>query len=79
MNEAMEVMSNEMDEVIYVAESITPKTNRGLKVAGGTAIALAVGYGIYKGVKWAGGKLKAKKGKEEAPETDEIEAEDIAD
>lgn len=79
MNETMEVMSNEMDEVICVAESITPKTGKGLKVAGGTAIALAVGYGVYKGAKWIGGKLKAKKVKEETPETEETPDENTAD
>lgn len=62
--ETMEVMDNGMDDVMFVAEDIIPKTGNGLKVAGGVAVGLAVGYGIYRGVKWLGGKLKAKKEQE---------------
>lgn len=79
MNETMEIMKDEMDEVMFVAESITPKTNKGLKVVGVTAGVLAVGYGIYKGAKWIGGKIKAKKGQEEATENNEPTTEDIED
>jgi hypothetical protein len=73
MNETMEVMSNELDEVIEVAESITPKTNYGLKIVGGATAALAVGYMAYKGVTWAVGKIKAKKAKDEAADTEETQ------
>lgn len=57
--ETMEVMSNEMDKVVEVVEMATPKTGNGLKMAGSAAGVLAVGFAIYKGVKW----LKAKKTK----------------
>lgn len=59
-----EVVEN-MDEVIFVAEQITPKTNTGLKVAGGAAVVTAVGFVIYKGVQWIKAKKKAKKEQEE--------------
>lgn len=80
--ETMDVMNNGMDEVMVVAEDITPKTGSGLKVAGGVAVGLAVGYGIYKGVKWIGGKLKAKKEQERiyvAHEVNEIEEDDVVE
>ena len=69
MENINEVMVNEMDEVMFVAESITPKTGKGLKIVGGTALAVAVGYGIYRGGKWIVGKIKPKK------EQGEVEAE----
>lgn len=69
MENINEVMNNEnLDEVIFVAEEIVPKTNNGLKIVGTAAGAALVGYGIYKIVKWGVGKIKAKK------EKDEIEA-----
>lgn len=65
----MENITNEivenMDEVVFVAEQITPKTNTGLKVAGGAAVVAAVGYGIYKLVGHIKAKKKAKKEQEE--------------
>ena len=57
MNETMEVMNNEIDEVIFVAEKITPKSHKGLKVASGVAVLAALGYMAYKGTE----KRKAKK------------------
>ena len=61
MENIMDVMSNEMDEVIEIVEMTPAKKFGGLKVAGGAAAALAVGYGIYKGVKWIKAKRQAKK------------------
>lgn len=77
MENINEAMVNEMDEVMFVAESITPKTGKGLKIVSGIAGVLAVGYGIYKGAKYIGGKIKAKKEQEEADAKDE-ESKDIA-
>lgn len=75
--DAMEIMNNEMDEVIEVAETIVPKTNNGLKVAGVAAGALAVGYGLYKGGKWVVNKIKAKKAKDDVEE--DVEATEEVD
>lgn len=65
----MENITNEivenMDEVVTVVEMTPVKTRSGLKVAGGAAAVLAVGYGIYKGAKWLKAKRKAKKEQEE--------------
>ena len=78
--ENMEVMSNELDEVMFVAESITPKTGKGLKIAGGVGVTALAGFGIYKGIKWAAAKIKAKKEKEEIQATCETEnGEELAD
>ena len=78
MENINEVMNNEIDEVMFVAESITPKTYNGLKIAGGAAVALGVGYGIYKGGKWVIGKIKAKKEPEVITE-DGVTEEDVED
>jgi hypothetical protein len=79
MENINEVMNNEnLDEVIFVAEEIVPKTNNGLKIVGGAAAVLAVGFGIYKGVQWIGGKIKAKKEKDEIEATCEP-AEEVVD
>lgn len=56
-----EVMSKELDEVLFVAEEIVPKSGKGLKIVGGITGGLALGYGLYKGAKWVAGKIRAKK------------------
>lgn len=66
--ENIEVMSNEFDEVIEVAEMITPKSNKGLKMVGSVGAVALAGFGIYKGIKWIKAKRQAKK------EAEEIEA-----
>lgn len=66
MENINEVMANEMDEVIYVAESITPKSYKWLKNVGKAGAALAVGYGIYRVAKLAVDKATAKKEQKEA-------------
>ena len=60
-----EIMNNEIDEVIYVAEKITPKSGKVMKVVGGIATVLGVGIAIYKGAKHIAAKRKAKKEQEE--------------
>lgn len=63
--ETMEVMNNEMDEVIFVAEKITPKTGKSLKVVSGVAALLALGFAAYKGIEHHKAKKQAQKEQEE--------------
>lgn len=65
MENITEVIVDEMGEVATVVEMTPVKTGSGLKVAGGAAALFAVGFGIYKGVKWIKAKKQAKKEQEE--------------
>ena len=78
MNEIKEVMENEIDEVIFVAEKITPKSHKGLKVVSGVAAMFAVGFAAYKGIKYRQAKKKAQKEQEDF-ETDVVTEETVED
>ena len=65
MNETMEVMNNEIDEVIFVAEKITPKSRKGLKAVSGVAMLLALGFAAYKGIEHHKAKKQAQKEQED--------------
>ena len=77
--ETMEVMNNEMDEVMFVAEEIVPKNRNGLKFVGGVGVVALAGYGIYKGINWIKAKKKAKKEEEKIFVDCETENEDVND
>lgn len=75
MENIEKIVENEFEEVVEVAESIVPKTGSGMKVVGGAAVVLAVGYGAYRGIKYIVDKRKAKKEKDEDNEKDSDDTE----
>lgn len=61
MNE--EIMNNEVVEeaAVGAVETVVSKPVSALKIAGMVAGITAVGYGIYRGVKWIASKIKGHK------------------
>lgn len=61
MNE--EIMNNEVVEeaAVGAVETVVSKPVSALKIAGAVAGITAVGYGIYRGVKWIASKIKGRK------------------